>query len=109
MGRTTGHAIAPAQSFDDFGATYDPVTGLEAGSTVSQQFKIHPDDPLSAEASAEWTQSLARDGWSIRTETTTTMTADQTHFHLTARLAAYEGEDLVLERDWLHSVPRELV
>ena len=36
------------------------------------------------------------------------MTSDLTHFHLTARLEAYENEELIFEKDLSESLPREL-
>jgi hypothetical protein len=37
------------------------------------------------------------------------MWADKGHFHLTGRLEAYEGEKLVLARDWATRHPRDMM
>jgi len=95
------------ETFDDFGATRDPAHGLETGSHVRQTFRIRPHDPLSAEARAAWTHTLGRDAWQVRTETRGRMWSDATHFHLEARLEAYEGERLTSEKDWNEAIPRD--
>jgi hypothetical protein len=37
------------------------------------------------------------------------MTADLTHFHLQARIEAFEGEELVFSRTFEEQIPRDLV
>jgi predicted acyl esterase len=94
---------------DDLGESRDRENGLVTGSTARHSYWIAPDDPLSAETEAAWSFTLGRDNWHVRTETWTRMTADETHFHLTARLEAYEGGELLFEKDWQESIPRDLV
>ena len=96
---------------DDFGEYKDLTHGLINGSIGRETYTIEDDDPLSARARTHWTQTYSReDGWSIRTETFQEMWADETHFHITARIEAYEGEDLVFERNWKdETVVRNLV
>ena len=94
---------------DDFGAVRDLNHGLVNGSAVHETWSIHPDDPLSASMETQWTQTLSRDGWSVRTETYSRMRSDETSFHLYARIEAYEDEKLIFERDFRDAVPRNLV
>jgi putative CocE/NonD family hydrolase len=94
---------------DDFGEVRDLDHGLANGSVVRETWSIHPDDPLSAKMETHWTQTLARGGWSVRTETFSRMSSDAEAFHLTARIEAYEGEQLVFERDFIDFVPRDNV
>ncbi len=98
---------------DDFGKTRIRSHGMIAGSVGRETHSILPDDPLSAKMTTHWTEELARDegpwaGWSIRTETYSAMTATATHFHLTARIEAYEGETLVFSRDFDETIARDL-
>lgn len=98
---------------DDFGKTRIRSHGMIAGSVGRETHSIFPDDPLSAKMTTHWTEELARDegpwaGWSIRTETYSAMTATATHFHLTARIEAYEGETLVFSRDFDETIARDL-
>ncbi|KIN61756.1 X-Pro dipeptidyl-peptidase family protein [Sulfitobacter noctilucae] len=92
---------------DDFGKVRDADHGLIAGSIARERWSIHPDDPLSATGHCHWTEELERDGTALRTETTSTMTSDATHFHLTARLEAYENDILIYERDVTDRIPRD--
>ena len=55
--------------------------------------------PLSACVQCAHTISIARDAWQTRVETTSSMSADADDFHVTNRLAAYEGDGLRLRQD----------
>jgi len=94
---------------DDFGEARDPTHGLVAGEVAREVYTIDPDDPLSARAETHWTETLSRDGWSVRTETFTTMTCDETQFIIAARLEAYEDDEEFLVRTWSERVPRHFV
>ncbi|MGI9483132.1 MAG: CocE/NonD family hydrolase [Hyphomicrobiales bacterium] len=96
--------------FDDFGEYRDTTHGLVAGLAGEEVYEIAPDDPLSARATTSWTQSLSRDdGWSVRTEAIQKMHATVEAFHIFARVEAYEGEELVFEKEFSEEVPRNLV
>jgi hypothetical protein len=94
---------------DDFGQVRDLAHGLANGSIVREIWAIHPDDPSSASGKTHWTQTLSRNGWSVRTETFAEMRSDAQNFMLSARIEAYEGENLVFERDFEQTVPRAFV
>lgn len=94
---------------DDFGASRDLEHGLITGAVARERWTIRPDDPLSAVGQTHWTQTLARDGWSIRTETFADMWSDATTFHLRGRIEAYEGGRKVFERDFDDTVARNLL
>ena len=94
---------------DDFGEYLDKSHGLATGSVARETYSIKPDDPLSARAETHWTQTLSRDDWSVRTEAFQSQSATRTHFIVTARLEAYDGNELVFARDWEEKIPRDLV
>jgi hypothetical protein len=94
---------------DDFGEVRDLAHGLAHGSIARETWTIHPDDPLSASGKTHWTQTLSRNGWSVRTETLAEMRSDAQNFIVSARIEAYEGETLVFERDFEERVPRALL
>lgn len=94
---------------DDFGASRDHEHGLITGAVARERWTIRPDDPLSAVGQTHWTQTLARDGWSIRTETFADMWSDATTFHLRGRIEAYEGGRKVFERDFREAIARDLL
>ena len=68
-----------------------------------------PDDPTSATGEVTWTHEMRRDGWSVKTVTTTQLTCDATDFHIAARLQAWADGALVRDLDWDVSIPRHLV
>jgi predicted acyl esterase len=94
---------------DDFGEVRDLAHGLANGSIARETWTIHPDDPLSASGKTHWTQTLSRNGWSVRTETTAEMRSDAQNFIVSARIEAYEDETLVFERNFEEKVPRALL
>ena len=48
-----------------------------------------------------------RGDWLVRTCTRTVLTADETSFHVTAELDAWEGSTRVFSRNWRRSIPRD--
>lgn len=94
---------------DDFGKLRDANHSLISGSIARERWSIHPDDPLSARGTCHWTDELERGDIRLRTETTCEMSSDASHFHLRARLEAYENDKLILDRDVCDSIPRDLL
>jgi putative CocE/NonD family hydrolase len=94
---------------DDFGKLRDADHGLITGSVAREVWRIHPDDPLSAKGTCHWTEELERDDIILRTETRSQMWSDATHFHLTARLEAYENDKLIYERDVTEDIKRHFM
>jgi uncharacterized protein len=91
---------------DDFGKVRDADHGLISGSVARERWDIHPDDPLSARGACHWTEEMERGDIRLRTETHSAMWADATHFHLTARLEAWENDRLIYDRDIERSIER---
>lgn len=96
---------------DDFGEERDADSGLTSGEIARETYSIYPDDPLSARVGIHWTETMSRDegAWSIRTETYSTMRADNENFYLTGRIEAYEGGDMVFQKDFRETIARDLV
>ncbi len=95
--------------FNDFGCDRDLEHGLESGSLTEEIWSIHPNDPLSARANIRWEQTLKRGDWSIRTETSSAMWSDETHFHLTGKVTAFEGNSILFEREYVDTIERLLL
>jgi uncharacterized protein len=91
---------------DDFGAARDLEHGLITSSVAREHWQIHPDDPASARGRCHWSDELQKDGIRLRTETHSEMWSDAKQFHLTARIEAFEGDELVYERDLKDSIDR---
>ena len=94
---------------DDLGDAENLAHGLQTGETMTELWEVHPDDPLSARAVHTWEQRLSRGTWRVRTEAHAEMTATASELRLSARLRAYEGDDLVFERLFDDAVPRRFV
>ncbi|MCX7559059.1 CocE/NonD family hydrolase [Sulfitobacter sp. F26204] len=92
---------------DDFGKVRDADHGLINGSIARERWSIHPDDPCSARGECHWTDEIERDGIRLRTEARCAMTCDATHFHLKARIVAFENDKPVYERDVIDSIERD--
>ncbi|MAM26085.1 MAG: peptidase S15 [Rhodobacteraceae bacterium] len=94
---------------DDFGKVRDRDHGIVSGSVARERWTILPDDPLSASGACHWTDELEREGLRLRTETRCKMTCDAAFFHLTARIEAYENDELIYERDVTDSIERQFM
>jgi putative CocE/NonD family hydrolase len=92
---------------DDFGEVEDLDHGMIHGSIAREEWRIHPDDPLSARGRTHWTQTHGRGDWHIRTEAHAEMWSDATHFHLSGRIEAREGDELVYKRHVNERIPRK--
>lgn len=92
---------------DDFGMVEDCDHGGIIGSIARERWTIHPDDPLSARGVCHWTEETGRSGLRLRTEARCEMRSDRTHFHLKARLEAYENDRPAYEREVEDSIPRD--
>ncbi len=78
---------------DDFGKQQNCDHGLITGSAARETWTIHPDDPLASHGSCHWTTEMERDDIRLRTETSCEMWSDATHYHLRARVQAFEGSE----------------
>lgn len=92
---------------DDFGEFENADHAGIAGSVARERWDIHPDDPLSARGSAHWTEVVERAGRRLRTEAFCSMQSDATHFHLSARIEAWEDEELTYARNHEESIARD--
>ena len=81
--------------------------GLESASRYEQRFSVAPNDPLSARSEKAYWITLARDGWQVRSETRTVLTATAQDFLVTASLETFEGEQRVFARTWNLKIPRD--
>lgn len=81
--------------------------GLVTRHSVRTVWSIHPDDPLSARTEIIHDQHLSRGDWIVSTRAEATMWADETDFHMSGKLTAQEGGDVVFERDYSDAVRRK--
>jgi predicted acyl esterase len=83
--------------------------GLELGAKGKWRYHVEEDDPLSAVAELQRTQTMSRDAWQIRIETQMRLSCTRDAFLLKASLRAYEGEQEVCHRDWDRAIARDLL
>ncbi|MFZ1470273.1 MAG: CocE/NonD family hydrolase [Paracoccaceae bacterium] len=101
---------AQTQTFDiisdDGDYTIDEI-GTRITGTRVKTYHIQRDDPLSARTAVTSTISYSRDDWKARLETSVTLRASATHFHLTGTLTAHEGDTVFATRNFDQSIPRD--
>ena len=78
---------------------------ISAGGT--DRYSLVGDDPLSARHENTYIIRMEREGWRIRTEARTTMTATVDAFLVSATLDAYEDEGRVFTRTWNRRIKRD--
>jgi uncharacterized protein len=83
--------------------------GLELGTQSRFRFEIEDNDPLSAIAEMERTETISREAWQVRIETQMRLSCTLDAFLLRASLRAWEGASQVCCREWDGSIPRCLV
>jgi predicted acyl esterase len=93
----------------DFGRIRFKDSGLEYEDITTNIFTIYEGEPLSATVRCDQLLAYQRETWQIRLETSSTMTADETHFFVSQLLDAYEGQTRVFTKTWHFTIPRNLV
>jgi uncharacterized protein len=83
--------------------------GLELGTEGNFRVHIDPGDPLSAVVEMRQSQTVSRDNWRTRFETTTRLFCTRDAFNLQAAMCAWEADVEVCRRTWNTSVPREFI
>jgi putative CocE/NonD family hydrolase len=83
--------------------------GLETDFCSTDTLKVREGDPLSTEQHIHTTTEFQRADWRIRVETDSVMTADATHFHLSNKMDAFEGDERVFTKSWKKSIARDHV
>lgn len=86
--------------------TEDLTHGLTTASEVEEVWTINEKDPSSAQVEIRWERSTGRGDWQTRTVVVSRMSGDDTHFHVSQRLEAYEGDKQVFNRDYQDSIKR---
>ena len=82
---------------------------LELGAKGKWQYHVEENDPLSAVAELQRTQTMSREAWQIRIETRMRLSCTRDAFLLEASLRAYEGEQEVCRRDWDRAIARDFL
>ena len=67
-----------------------------------------PDDPNSATVKLSAIETFGRDEQlDVVIKANQTMTSDETHFFISARIHVQEGEETILKREWNEKIKRD--
>jgi putative CocE/NonD family hydrolase len=91
----------------DSGGVHIKAIDLAVDSCAVETYGVAQDDPISAEGKTVYRQSMARGGWSARTETRTSLRLTATEFVASAELDAYEGERRIFSTSERFAIPRD--
>jgi putative CocE/NonD family hydrolase len=94
---------------DDAGRQRHVGSGMAVDDRLVERYTVRDGEPLSLRVHIERTLELQRDEWRVRVATNSEMTADATHFHVSNKLDAYEGDEQVFSRSWTKAIPRYFV
>jgi uncharacterized protein len=82
-------------------------SGVEFSEEGQYTYGVAEEDPLSAFARSERSHLIAREAWSTRVETRSSLSATAEEFLLTNELDAFEGDQRVFSKVWRSRVPRD--
>jgi hypothetical protein len=93
---------------DDTGEIEVPGHGMISRYRHDERWTIAADDPLSHRSLSRYICWMRRGDWTIRTESESEMRCDAQNFYIKATVRAYEGEELINQRDWEEvAIPRD--
>jgi len=85
---------------DDSGEVEIQGHGMRTRHRHEESWTIADDDPLSYRSESRYSCWMRRGDWSIHTEADSEMRCDAKNFYIKATVRAYEGEELIHERNW---------
>lgn len=101
----TTHAYA-LHDENDHGA-FQRADGLTYDHVSADRYFLTDGDPLSARTECEHRITIGRGAWQTRVETWSEIRCDATHFIVTNRIRAYEGDVQVLVKDFHERIARD--
>ena len=85
------------------------IRGVETGGCPHTAIREDASINLAAVAEMQRTETIQRDDWQVRIETSMRLSCTRDAFLLRASLRAWEGAREVCHREWDQSIPRDLV
>ena len=82
---------------------------IEYAGRAIERSSIRDGDPLSNVGETDYSISLKRDDWEVRTKSHTTLSATADEFLVSASMDAYEGRERVFTKTWSKRVTRKFV
>ena len=93
----------------DAGENKDLDHALISGETLKEDWRIHPDDPLSANVTFSLEQTGGRQNAMWKTSITSKLHSDASNFYFEAKLVSWLNDKPFFEKSIKDSVPRDLV
>jgi uncharacterized protein len=87
---------------------YDAVD-VQLAHSLKRELTLRDEDPLSAQYVLTQSYEMGREGWRARVDTRAQMRADIRNFYLTGTLTAHLNGEVVAERAWDVTIPRDLM
>jgi putative CocE/NonD family hydrolase len=103
-----GTGVETHTRFSDTGLVRHLHTGLAVHYITDETFRIHPDDPNSAQGTCSWRKSYQRGDWRAEVETSVTVRALAETWQIDATLIARDADGVVAEHAWSEAIPRDL-
>ena len=82
---------------------------IEVAHCLKRELTIKDDDPLSARYVLTQSYEMGRDGWRTLVNTEARMHSDMARFYVSGTLSARLNGDIVAERQWDVTIPRDLL
>ena len=82
---------------------------IEVAHCLKRELTIRDDDPLSARYVLTQSYEMGRDGWRTLVNTEARMHSDTDNFYVSGTLIARLNGDIVAERQWDVTMPRDLL
>ncbi|CDX24924.1 Hydrolase CocE/NonD family protein [Mesorhizobium plurifarium] len=93
---------------DDGSLRLDPI-GTVVGLKNHMIYSIAENDPTTARTEVYYRNEVGRGAWETAVEGRTVMTVTKSTFHLQIAFNAFENGELIFERSWARTIPRDLV
>ncbi|MFT5506240.1 MAG: putative CocE/NonD family hydrolase [Gammaproteobacteria bacterium] len=94
---------------DDTGEEEIPEHALRTRHRHQECWSIALNNPLSYRVSSEYICWMHRGDWSIKTVSKSHFSCDVDFFHIKASITAYEGEQMVNQREWHDKIKRNFI
>lgn len=107
--RDMTHGMTHYRIYEDTGLSEHPDTGLATQDIRDETWSIAPDDPSSMIGTSTWTCVAKREGWSVRTVSTSTLHCTKSEWITEAEVVAYEGETRIFEKHFKKRIPRDFM
>ena len=94
-------------AFSDDGVERIDEIGTEISATHRKTMIVAPDDPTSAVYVSEYFSGFRRHDWEASLQADFRVSCTASHFHVTGILIAREGDEVLAERQYSETIPRD--